>query len=399
MKNLATLLLLSATACGTSAHADTSMGDGSSAEASDVPHDPCADAGHLDASDFGTDGTWTIRTPDEAAALERVRSVSGALVFQGPALSTLPHLQCLERVDTLWITATPLTTLSAFSNLREVLGELQIFQNAQLTSLEGLDSLESVRWMSVRDNATLGSPRGIPSLRRSNVLLSIAFGEDAHPVSLDGFPAVAGDGELKLSGSFSNLGPLVETDMAGYEIAGPAVTSLEGLPPKTSYTRLALVGGVYEDLAPLQGVENIDYLSLVETQLRSLEGLDSLRSLGQRGDIHDAGVIRNNSALEDVSALSNLASGHRIELRDNPSLQSLEGLENVEDLHTLSIRVCPQIASLHPVLGGQMTNLESLRVTYNERIPNCEAELLCTQVPDAFCDIAGNADAASVHCD
>jgi hypothetical protein len=217
---------------------------------------------------------------------------------------------------------------------------------------------------------------------------------DADGATLEGFPSVSGPETLiRLSGDFSDLGPLSGTDVPSYSISGPNVQSLAGLPPRREYTILKLLGGRYTDLLPLQGVERIDSLSLSDTQLRSLHGLEDLRSIG------NGAILHGNEELETLDALSGLERvDGPFELRENAKLTSLAGLEGVESMGRLSVRVCGELRSLAPVLGGALRDLDSLRVTFNEKLPQCEAESLCAQVPGAACDVTGNADLKSSLC-
>jgi len=359
--------------------------------------DLCADAVDLVASDFVDDGDWTIHSEQDAQPLLNARSLTGAVIFDGIDLSSLPEFPCLQTIEILWIRGTALVDLSAFRNLREVTDNLMVFQNTQLTSLEGLENLEHVRLMSVSQNERLVSPRGMPKLGTVDAKLSINFG-DTEGATLDGFPPVGGpDLDLTVGGRFTDLSPLSVTNAAGYTIGGSNIRSVEGIPIRKHFETLALAGGTYTDLSPLRGIETIDELRIVGTRLRSLAGLETLRSFGD--DVNDGSTLQDNDDLEDISALSGVESlGGSLELRNNPSLVSLEGLENIETMNRLSVRVCPSLTTLEPVLGGKLRSVESLRVTFNEQVPQCEADLLCQQLPGASCDVTGNADLSSALC-
>ena len=359
--------------------------------------DLCAEAVDVVASDFVDDGDWTIRSEQDALPLLNARSLTGAVIFDGIDLSSLPEFPCLQTIEILWIRGTALADLSAFRNLREVTDNLMVFRNTQLASLEGFDNLERVRWMSVSQNEGLVSPRGMPKLRLVDSKMRISFG-DTEGATLDGFPPVGGSElDLTVTGRFTDLSPLSVTNAAGYSIGGSNIRSVEGIPVRKHYETLALTGGTYTDLIPLRGIEEIDELRITATHLRSLAGLETLRSLGD--DVNDGSTLFENEDLEDISALSGVQSlGGSFELRNNPSLVSLEGLENIETMDRLSVRVCASLTTLGPVLGGKLRSVESLRVTFNEQVPQCEADLLCQQLPGASCDVTGNADLSSALC-
>lgn len=358
----------------------------------DVGLDPCRDATDLNARDYAPDEDWTIRSAEDALVLRDARSVTGGVVFDGLDLVELSEFSCLERVDALWIRKTGLRSLSAFRNLREVSDNFQIFQNPHLTSFEGLDNLERVSLMSAMQNDGLDSAAGMPKLRSVDSYLSITFGSEV--ASLEGFPSVQGeDTEIRIAGRFADLSPLSVTDVGGYTISSPVLESLEGLPRRPSFDKLFVVGGVFHDLAPLRGVNSIGSLDLGQTNLRTLEGLEDLGSVG-------AFTIYDNDRLENVRALGSLTSVEStLQFQGNGALQSLEGLEHVESIGRLEVRASDSLTSLEPLLEGALASLGSLRVTFNEGIPACEAELLCSRAGAEFCEITGNADGSSTLCD
>lgn len=121
-------------------------------------------------------------------------------------------------------------------------------------------------------------------------------------------------------------------------------------------------------MIPLRGIERVDELRIIGTHLRSLAGLETLRSLGD--DVNGGSTLEENEGLEDISALSGVQSqGGSFELRNNPGLVSPEGLENIETMDRLSVRVCASLTTLGPVLVGKLRSVESLRVTLQRAGP------------------------------
>lgn len=111
--------------------------------------------------------------------------------------------------------------------------------------------------------------------------------------------------------------------------------------------------------------------------MRTLTGLENLRTAGR--DSGTGGIdIQDNLYLEDVSALSSLeeVATSPVQLVNNPALQTLEGLEGVRNMRRLYIGACTSLTTLQPLLEGELESLESARITFNEMVPACEAELL-----------------------
>ena len=170
----------------------------------------------------------------------------------------------------------------------------------------------------------------------------------------------------------------------------PATTSVRATPAQ----RRAV-----HDLAPLSGVEEIASFGLYGSQVRTLTGLENLRTAGR--DSGTGGIdIQDNLYLEDVSALSSLeeVTTSPVQLVNNPALQTLEGLEGVRTMRRLYIGACPNLTTLEPLLEGELNSLESARITFNEMIPACEAELLCAKTGADTCDTTGLSKEPSKLC-
>ncbi len=263
-------------------------------------------------------------------------------------------VECVERVTgnlTIGPTTT-LTDLSILSELREVGGSIELHGNLSLTSLEGLEQLESASWLHVRRNNALGDLHGLDGLTtvshitiaNNDALTSLAgLPEGLSPAvleiadndsleRLDGLPVflAPGDGsplhvEVENHGLLSDLGGL-STCCSAQPIAlllarNAKLVDLGGLEQFQRFNALRLDDN--RALASLEGVDasEIDTLELTynrceTTSIPSLvdfEGLEELTSVG---------VMRIEwaSSVESFAGLASLVDVSKLYVRNNVSL-------------------------------------------------------------------------------
>ena len=133
------------------------------------------------------------------------------------------------------------------------------------------------------------------------------------------------------------------------------------------------------DLDTLSGYTAITgNLSIVDTSLTSLEGLECLNHVG--GNLY----IDNNDSLTNLEGLNNLTSVGGLYIRYNDSLTSLEGLNNLTSVG----------GSLYIVFNDSLTSLEGLSrlcfIGQNFKIE--ENHELCTSSAEALRDQVLNCD-------
>ncbi|MFT3927795.1 MAG: hypothetical protein QM778_35030 [Myxococcales bacterium] len=151
-------------ACAGDRHADRDASTWSvdgGADASPAADGECGSLHDLD--------DWVgISTTEELAAMKCVRSVSGTITISGDEIMDLSPLGHLERAHGLRLTGlTRITSLHGLENLRELrVDGLLIESNPALKDLRGLDSLERVVGrLEVADNAELVTLDGLGAVR------------------------------------------------------------------------------------------------------------------------------------------------------------------------------------------------------------------------------------------
>lgn len=133
---------------------------------------------------------------------------------------------------------------------------------------------------------------------------------------------------------------------------------------------LTISGDDITDLTPLSGITSIVGLSVSNTSLETLSGLENIV---QSTDIAFF-TISNNSQLTNISALSNLnsfAALDTLEISNNPLLLNLEGLEGVTELldifvfNNSSLQDFAGLSSLESILNGMIINNNSSLISFN----------------------------------
>jgi hypothetical protein len=208
--------------------------------------------------------------------------------------------------------------------------EFLIQNNAALTSLQGLESLNQVTGIfSIENNAALTSLQGLNNCHEIKDLYILFCPSLTNITSLEGLTRL---GRL----SIENCTAL--TSLHGLENVTEIAVEAEN--PRNSYGGINISGN--PNLTSLQGLENCTYIRSIgiinNNGLTSLEGLHGLTKTTS------IAISENNSltSIEHLSSLTSIRSDARVwtgssmptgglYITNNPMLTSLDGLENVTD--------------------------------------------------------------------
>lgn len=231
-----------------------------------------------------------------------IATLDALQAFAGPG-------RCYRIVGSLHIRGSgDIVDLSPLAGVFMVVGDLLIHDNASLTTLHGLESLQTVTgslaigdWYGT-NNRHEGNPR-LASIEALSGLREVGYG-----LRIDGFV----DGPPM---ALASLHGLEELRVVGDDLIiqwQDALTSLAAL------RRLTRIGGtLWIESAPL---------------LHNLHGLEQLT------DFQGSLGIQYMTSLLDISALAGLTRARSITIEDAPVLQNLHGLENVTSVtHALYI--------------------------------------------------------------
>ena len=262
----------------------------------------------------------------------------------------LASVACVEVVlgDLTVGPTTQLIDLQALASLREVGGTATIVGNLALTSLEGLEGLESVTWLHIRRNRNLSDLHGLDGLV---ALDQLTVASNAGLTSLAGLPSELAPRTLEIAenlllASLDGLPVFVDpstSDALLVDIDGnPALIDLGGLSDCCAAQAVDLTVASNDALTDLGGLEaftRLERLRLYDDRgLLSLAGLDALSSLGTLDIAYDHCSEDAAPVLPDLSGAPNLADLDVLQVQWVDSLTSLAGLGAITELGKLQVR-------------------------------------------------------------
>lgn len=172
-------------------------------------------------------------------------------------------------------------------------------------------------------------------------------------MSLQGLEGLASIGGISVSlnpslQSLDGLNNLVSVEgTLSLSVSSPALTSLEAL------QNLESAGGIVLGVEALSSLGGLSSLSEVTgrfaisgTSVATLEGLESLVSVG------DDFSITSNDELESLAGLEGITTLNRLEIIFNGGMQSLSGLQNMSSVDTLIVAFNNSLAECRCGLAG-----------------------------------------------
>ncbi|MFO7615360.1 MAG: leucine-rich repeat protein [Bacteroidales bacterium] len=348
--------------------------------------------------------------------LENLTSIGDFFtLYNNNALTNLEGLDNLASIGGYFViqSNSAMTGLEGLENLISIGDYLEIWANGALTSLTGLENLTAIgSHLSVYSNSSLvtcneqwlcdylAAPTGAVNIRNNATgcmsVIDVAYECGGMPClpngnyyfssqsDIDNFQSAFPDctelqGIVYISGN--NITDLSGLDII-YSIGGSlsiynsALNSLTGLDNLTSVvSHIRIRDNI--SLTSLTGLENLTSIGSY-LEIRSNSALTSLTGLGNLTSIGSYLEIWFNNALTGLSGLDNLISiGDYLDIYGNYSLTSLTGLENLTSIGDyLTIFTNNSLASLNGLdnltaIGGE------LRITNNNSLSTCNAQWLC----------------------
>lgn len=341
--------------------------------------------------------------------LEDLKSVPhGVYLGYNPNLSTLNSLSRLEEIDDGGLSVIEnidLTSLEGLQNLTTVKGSLFISNMDGLTDLTGLSGLAEINGLNIQNNANLTSLTGLGELLKEDFWLSINNNESLADLSglqhveklssininqnqsltsLDGLNNLNHiTGDISISNNpmlhdisaFQNTGSIENL----YLFNNGALESLNGFESLTTMRSLRIINN-----AQLNNIESLNNLSgeLTRLEIDNNPSLTSLNGLENITKINGVTRIISNASLTNMSGLDGIVEiSSSLDIRTNAALTNLNGLHNLERVQfgNLSIVSNPQLESV-----TEMTALSRIGFNFtvqsNSSLPTCDAENLRDQV-------------------
>ena len=319
--------------------------------------------------------------------LIHLTSVGQVFISTNPELVSLRGLRNLNNIDqSLWIREnTRLKSLEGFENINKLGDDLWILKNDSLQHLNHLSKLSTIGgygYLIISENGRLTSLHGLDNINpnsikylsiKDNPLLSTC---EVHSICnyLANPDFVKIEGNASGCASRNEVVEACESTFAGCLEEGLTISSQQDLELFTSSYPdcVAVEGDVFiegDDVANLWALSHLisiqGNLTIINNpNLIQLAGLDNIQSVGGNVIIGDDSK-GGNPLLADISALSNVMwIGGSLVISGNESLSNLVGLE-----HIIS------------------TSFDTLKITNNVHLSNCNIENICDFLFDSTGEI------------
>ncbi len=307
----------------------------------------------------------SLRLSEQSAvdALAKCRAIAGDLILEGPGVVSLAPLKRIECIggdfdiyDLEEVGESGVTSLVGLERLRYVGGELQLTDMDTVTDLSSLSRLKRVLGgLNIYRFPKLTSLHGLAGLEQVGSLTLSGLGRVERLEGLGNLRSI--DHRLDISElAITNLHGLGPLDLAGPTDVtfafNPKLLSLDGYPVAAfeSLDRLQVADNTaLSDLSGLSELVELDALSI--RRCHQLENLAGLEGAQRFGSLH---LWRNNGLLS-LAGLDGLISVVELSIGENAKLRDLAGLDTLAVVERLSI----DGAGLQRI--GPLPALESVR--------------------------------------
>ena len=253
-----------------------------------------------------------------------MNSIDGDFVIEGN--STLINLNGINNLNSIGkclniLANQSLLNISAFNNVSSIGGTLYIYYNTSLGSLSGLDNIasSSITNLSIQYNYSL-SNCNIQSI--CNYLINPGGIVDIYNngVGCNDPPEIANIcGIILPCLPYGNYYFLTQHDIDSFQVNYHNCTEING--------SVVINGNDISNLNGLSPVTTFDDLTIQNTLIKNMSGLDSVSSISGYFDMN------NNDSLLDISGLELLnAIGGYFRCEQNLSLRSFTGLAEIDSI-------------------------------------------------------------------
>ncbi len=275
-------------------------------------------------------GSTAINDITDVSGLSFLTEIGGALIIRNTSLTTLNGLQNLVEIG---------------NNYYQSSATLDITNNPNLTSISGLENITSPNEfgsLRITDNPSLqslnGFPLGLKVMDYATVVnngitdFSVTLSEGVRSINISNNPNL-----------IALTGLVVDNDGTGTD---DTKITISNTPSLTS-------------IAGLESFVNLESLTITNTGLTSLNGLNTNASVLQYCN------IRSNPSLTSIQVINGASAvTGNILINDNPSLATIDGFNGVSSISgNLEIN---DNASLTSVNGFSATSLVSGNLTIND---------------------------------
>lgn len=274
----------------------------------------------------------------DLSALGNIPHKLEGLEIDGAAsLTSLQGLQHLDSIGEygLGIVNTPLTNLNDFGQIRHIAAGLNIAQNSALSDLSGMSGLTTIGGnLSIGGNPALTTLAGLSGLTTIGSAFTLEYNDAMlQPGGPPALKTIGSDLLVRGMPLLENLGGLSSLDSIGGTLflsGNPAQTTANGLPALRHVGNAAI-----QDMASMQHLTGFDSIRTVPgfvsisymPALLDFEGLGQLESIGGRLEVATNPMLKNFTGLGKLTVI-----GEDLAVSENPALENFTGLGALREI-------------------------------------------------------------------
>lgn len=338
---------------------------------------------------------------------------------------------CTELNGGIFINGPDIENLNGFSNIRKIQGGLHISSTNNLTSLNGLNNLDSIGGdflliatefidlyelknlrkidgaLLIESNNKLKNISGLSNLEFVGIVISIAFNNQLNDCNAHGFCEFITNTPVSVK-IFENGTGCESFEQIVEECAQPCPRNFhfasQGQIDNFSIDHpncfevsdaLRIQGDDITSIAVLSQIETIDEELIIKENpiLTDLTGLENIRSINAFMEIKDN---ENLISLRGLDSLRNVNSF--VNITNNHSLETLSGLEKLNMIEgTLYLTNNNSLTSLDALV--KLNSIDNLSISSNDNLTDCSTEKICSYLesPENSAFIADNATACNTR--
>ncbi|WBL23792.1 hypothetical protein [Zunongwangia sp. HRR-M8] len=305
-------------------------------------------------------------------AIKDCESLNSIKIDGHSSLTQLPFFENLTTINSIQIRyGGSLTNLSGFKNLKTI-GSINFFQS-NILSFEGLDNLEDIssklEIMSCENIKDFHGLENLKSIGNGNYYSGLVINDNQNLLSFNGlhnltnlrgsFNVASNNSLLNFDGlenlitidetmhlhnneSLNNINAIANlSSLNGFVLEGN--NSLAKLPifnnlTHLEYIHMAYGGGLY-NLQGLNNLKSVRSISFEESNIVSLDGLNSLENIEKLLKIQRCHNLVDLKGLENVTSIGNGYSSQGISINYNSGFKNLSGINSLTQIKgTLEIR-------------------------------------------------------------
>ncbi|AWH85805.1 hypothetical protein HYN59_12100 [Flavobacterium album] len=287
----------------------------------------------------------------DLSGLRGLTEISGELnIYGNGQLRSLEGLHNIRHAESIYIIANGgIQDLMGLRNLEGLTGEYHdfvILNNYALKNLNGLEKLTGTVMLGLNENASLESLEGLENIDNLELsILQCPLISSLAPLANVESLSISINGNSSLT-SFQGIGN--GPNITNIELKNcTSLISLQGLEGSVSVGTITLEGNT--SLTSLQGLGNVN---TVEYGISIIDcpALTSIQALNVSGNMRFLKVI-NSDALVSLEGLEGIIQIDAIEIKHNNNIVSLEGLQNVQSINYLEINDNSTLVTIEHLSG------------------------------------------------